>query len=160
MAGHWGADSRNFVVPDDVSIDAAGLRDFAKDLRKMRPAVAKEFTRALKDIAGEVSDDARKRAQSQGGSAAKGAKSITPRASGATASVSMGGARAPWMSGSEFGSKQFKQFKPWRGNQWIEWAEGNVGYFLHPAIRAAKTKTEDKLMDAVQAAAERTAFPD
>jgi hypothetical protein len=37
----------------------------------------------------------------------------------------------PWAGGAEWGAKQFKQFKPWTGNQWTEQFPG---YIVQPTI--------------------------
>src|SRR5512147_1301244 len=47
--------------------------------------------------------------------------------SGGVGSVLFGG--KPWDFGAEFGSKRYKQFLPWRGN------DDGAGYFLWPTVR-------------------------
>lgn len=134
-------------------IDVDGLRIFQRDLR----AVDKELPRQLRVInlkaATLVADDARGRAEAAGGALGKAAPSIKPVAQQRSAGVRIGGARYPFALGGEFGSIQYKQFQPWRGNG------SDAGYALYPAKRANTERIVDMYGDMLLDLA-RIAFPD
>lgn len=143
----------------DIQIE--GLRELSKALKNLSPEQAKELRQANKDAAQIAADAARSRALARGGSAAKGASSIRASAGVRSASVGFGGARAPWMGGSEFGANRegqrrrstgtyvgYRQFDVWRGSG------RSAGYFVYPAIRASEdriveqyTQTLDQLIE-------------
>jgi hypothetical protein len=60
----------------------------------------------------------------------KAAGTLLAAQSGVAARIRLGGERAPYAAGAEFGSKQFRQFEVWLGNG------DTAGYFLYPSIRA------------------------
>ncbi len=141
------------------AVEIRGLDDFRRALRSAGPAAARRLQVANKEVAQKVADQSSDAARARGGSAAKGAKSITARARGQSAAVAIGGARAPWMLGAEFGAKQYEQFPPWRGNQWQPFS-GGVGYFVHPAIRRMRAEIEDGMLNAAESAARATGWLD
>ena len=142
-----------------VGIDVEGLDELRAQLREAGGSkLTRELGKANKAGATVVADEARGRAESLGGSAAKGADTIKPSASAKASSVNLGGARAPWMAGAEFGALAFAQFPDWKGNQWSP-DSGNVGYFLHPAIRDTKDEFLEVYGDAIDDLMAR-AFPD
>ena len=117
-----------------LAMGIEGLDQFRKDLKAIDPALGREMGQANKKAAELVAREARSRAQRRGSSAAKGADSIKSSAAQRAATITIGSARRPWMHGAEFGAKQYRQFPRWKGNQWNP-DGGDVGYFLHPAIR-------------------------
>jgi hypothetical protein len=134
-----------------------GLADFRRELRRMSATLPRELRSANLSAAKLVADEARPRAQAQGGVARKTAPSIKALAQQRGAAVRIGGVRYPFALGAEFGSKGYRQFKPWRGNQWSP-DQGSVGYFLHPAVRDTRRRVIDLYGDLIERLAAR-AFP-
>jgi hypothetical protein len=134
-----------------------GLAKLAKDLRAIDPKLAKELQKTNKEAAGKVAQAAKSaysgRHRQRSG---KGASSIRPLATQTRAQVALGGARAPYMLGQEFGSAQGpnkQQFPPYSGNG------PSAGYFFYPAVRAEAdklTETYAKALDQVI----KPVFPD
>lgn len=128
------------------TVSVEGLRELSKALKELDPALQKELRATNKEVATFVANDARAAALSLGSVAAKTAPSIKASAGTQSASVSFGGPAFPFAGGAEFGSHQFKQFKPWTGNG------SDAGYFVYPSIRqdADRIETEyTKALDAV-----------
>ena len=141
------------------AVDIEGLDQFARDLRAAGPAMPKRMGQANKKAAELVADEARRRAKSLGGSAAKGVRTLTSSAAAKQAAIMVGGPRAPWMWGAEFGAKRYRQFPAWRDNQWAPDTANGVGYFMHPAIRETRDEFVETYMAAVSQVA-AGAFPD
>ena len=134
-----------------IRLDVKGLDDLRRELRKVDPQLNRGLGRINKEAGELVASESRSRAIGIGSSAAKGAKSIKASAKSRAVIVALGGARAPWEIGSEFGSKQGpgkKQFPPFTGNQWTPNA-GSSGYFLMPAIRDTRPQFERVYLDAL-----------
>lgn len=111
-------------------VQVEGLNELNRALRGLGGSeLQKELKAAGLEVAKEVTSAARSRALSLGGVAAKTAPSLKATGRNTGAGVSFGGARFPFAAGAEFGSYQYAQFKPWRGNQ------SDAGYFLYPTIR-------------------------
>lgn len=112
------------------AVKVEGLRELNRALRELGPDARAGLKDASRRVSELVAGDARSAAYSLGGVAAHVAPSIKSRAAmNGGASVAIGGARYPMAGGAEFGSRRFKQFKPWRGNGM------EAGYFLYPTIR-------------------------
>lgn len=144
-----------------------GLNQFVKALKvagDQYPAAMKE---ANYQAASEIVSAARSRAEAYGGVLGKAGRQGMRASRAATYSaVLLGGARAPYAVGAEFGAlrrtrrnrKIIGGFKPWRGNRFGGW-DGGPGYFLHPAIREEGKHVIDEYMKRVDAISER-AFPE
>lgn len=141
------------------SIRIQGLNELRAALKALGPEWPKQLGKANKEVGELIARDARDRAESLGGVAAKSAPSIKSSAAARASTVSIGSDQFPFALGAEFGAKKYPQFKPWRGNQWVESGDENVGYFLHPAIRDDVNKIEELYLDAIDKLAAR-AFPD
>lgn len=140
------------------AVRVVGLDEFRAELRKLEGNMGRELGKAHKAAAEVVASKARSRAASLGGAAAKSAPSIKASAAARHAAVNVGGPSHPWAMGAEFGAIRWRQFEPWRGNQWQPDVAG-VGYFLHPAIR----ETREEFMDVYARELEqlaRAAYPD
>lgn len=141
-------------MPTDRSqaVRVEGLADFQRELRQLDSKLPRELTAANKKAAELVAEKARGKATSLGGVAAKTAPSIKAAAEQRRSKINIGGARAPWALGAEFGGQgrpTTMQFQPHRGRQ---------GYFLYPTIR----DTRDEFMDVYERAIDqlmRAAFP-
>lgn len=129
-------------MPTDRSqaVKVEGLKDFQRELRSIDTKLPRELTKANKNAAELVASRARHKAASQGGVASKTAPSIKAAAEQRRSKVNIGGLAFPFALGAEFGSKQYLQFKHWRGNRHDEGMEpgSGVGWFLYPTIRETR----------------------
>lgn len=142
--------ARRRINATDQGVRVEGLNELNRALRQMGgPELQKELKEAGKTVAEKVASDARTNAMSLGGVAAKVAPSIKASARNTGAGVRFGGAKYPFAGGAEFGSLQFKQFKPWRGNT------SDAGYFLYPSIRSNSDTIADEYLSAVEDLARR-----
>lgn len=147
-------------------VQVSGLRELNKALKDLPGELQKELPEINREVARLVVDDARSKALSIGGVAAKTAPSIGVLGGARSAGVGFGGARAPWAGGAEFGAGRdvrrtrstgsylgFNQFKSWRGNG------PKAGYFVYPSIRQNNDRIvqtyEERLNDLLE-----RAFPD
>lgn len=134
-------------------IEVVGLREFRLSLKAMSDDLPKDLRQVNKDAAETVAADARNRASSQGGALGKAAPSIKAGATQRGGYVKIGGDRYPFALGGEFGSVQFKQFRPWRGSG------DDAGYALYPAKRAKTPHIVERYGDLIDELSRR-AFPD
>lgn len=123
---------------DKVRIE--GLSQVQKALRNADRELAKGLATEQRKLADFVVGKAEARAAGQGGVAAKVARGGALKAKGEQrfAKVVLDGGRFPFVFGAEFGAVQYRQFKPWRGNQYTDPLGQEVGYFLHPTLRAER----------------------
>lgn len=114
------------------AVEVSGLRELNKALKELGPQFPKEMRKTNKAVAEDVASEARSRALSLGGVAAKAAPSVKASAGATSGGVAVGSNSAPWALGAEFGGgrrKTTQQFKPWRGSG------ASAGYFVYPTIR-------------------------
>jgi hypothetical protein len=102
-----------------------GLNDLRRELEALD--LTKDLAAVNVRVAEHVITAARSRASTR--LERKAAGTLLAAQSGVAARIRLGGERAPYAAGAEFGAKQFPQFEPWRGNG------DTAGYFLYPAIR-------------------------
>jgi len=135
-----------------VAVKVDGLKDFSRELKALGDKdLSAEFTRANVAAADLIVERARVRAAGQGRQAKAAARTLRAVKSKVRAEVVVGGVKAPWVFGSEFGAQQnkprrrtsgsyrgFNQFKPWRGSG------ANAGYWLYPTIRASADDIVDQ----------------
>lgn len=142
--------------------EVKGLKDFRRELRKATQDLpSKAVGEANAEAAEVVMKPARSKALALGGVAAKAVQSNGMRASKAASAVKviiLGSEAVPYTLGAEYGSIIYKQFREWRGNQWAP-DQGNVGYFLHPAIRETREEFIETYADILMRLT-RKAFPD
>ncbi len=128
------------------AIRVEGLEEFRAGLKKLGPEWPGKLGQINKRLTSMIVTDARNRASTA--QAKKAAESLKASAGAKEAIVSLGGPGFEFALGAEFGALQYKQFPPWRGNQFAP-AEGGVGYFLMPAIHDDLGKIEAAYLDAV-----------
>lgn len=89
------------------------LAEMRRMLRGIAPELSKGLQRANKDVAGIVAEKTRGSYASyyQQGSGA-GARSIRARATQTSSAVAIGGAKAPYLPGQNFGSNRLRRFAP------------------------------------------------
>ena len=107
-------------MPVKLDIRVEGLRELRKALKELDPAWGKELQKTNKRAAALVVPTAQSRAgqvrtnlvgnPTRLGS--RGIATIRPLASQSRAQIAMGGARAPWAGGHEWGSTRYRQFPP------------------------------------------------
>jgi hypothetical protein len=138
-------------------VDVRGLREVQKMLRLGEPELAKALRVEQLEIAEDVLEKSRTTARSQGGVARKAAEALKAKAEQRYAKVILDGGRFPFVYGGEFGALRYQQFEPWRGNQYTDPLAQNVGYFLHPTLRAERDHIEDAYEQMVEDLLERLA---
>lgn len=143
-------------MPVKPGVEIENLAAFRRELKKLGDTGwLIKLSELNSDVAQLVVDGATTRALADGGVSAKTINVNGLRASkaAAAAQVILGGARAPFALGAEFGSNEYKQFKAWTG------AGQGAGHFLYPEIRAERDRISEMYLDRmVELAAE--AFPD
>jgi hypothetical protein len=149
MASRRGGSGEQFVIE--------GLSQFQRELKKLGDAMPTSLRKLNEEAANKIVDTGREKARRP--QQAKAAKSLRSSRSANYVAVLLGDSRKyAFALGSEFGSRRYKQFPPWRGNQWQSWG-GGPGYFLHPAIREVGADILDEYWDSIRGLAAR-AFPD
>jgi hypothetical protein len=124
-------------------IQVEGLYEFLRSVKETAPQVVGEVATTNKMAADIVKDAAKSKASGLGGVANKAAGSLATSKATRQATVRLGRGM-PFAFGAEFGALRYRQFEPWRGNQWVAGsgpADG-VGYFLNPAVREQRAKVE------------------
>jgi hypothetical protein len=136
-----------------------GLRQFQQELAKLGDSLPVSLREYNVRAATEIITDAKAKANAYAPQQGKAAKSLRASRSASSVAVLLGdNRRYAFAMGSEFGARQYKQFPPWRGNQWTGWEPG-PGYYLHPAIRDVGAHVVDELWESIRALAYR-AFPE
>lgn len=144
---------------DLIRIDVTDLKRFDRELRALGMA---DFDAGLRPVlfAFAATEATRVRARYREyypTDSGAGVASILPFATGNRAGISIGGARAPYMIGQEFGSNRYRQFFPWTGP--APAGVGSFGRFLYPQLREDRDELiqglADRLFDIVA-----VAFPD
>lgn len=126
-------------IRSDNGIRVTGLNELNRALREISKDAQKELTKANKNIAEFVAQDAQAAAYSLGGVAAKVAPTI--KAAGGTTWAGVGfGSGQPYAGGAAWGSDKYKQFKPWRGRE---------GYFPYAQIGDNNDRIEQEHSEAV-----------
>lgn len=134
-----------------------GLREFQAALANLTTALPNSLRDFNVEAANKIVDTAKEKAKRP--QQAKAAKSLRASRSSKTVAVLLGdNGRYAFALGAEFGARQYRQFPPWRGNQWNSWG-GGPGYFLHPAIREVGEDVLDEYWESIRGLAS-TAFPD
>jgi hypothetical protein len=140
----------------DVTIQAPGLKEFARELRKAGDGLDKELGKAFQQIAKMVAEGATSKAQSLGGVAAKAAsEALKTSKSSAQVAIKLATSSIPYAMGAEFGGGRratTQQFQPWKGNG------PEAGYFVYPTIRDMQPQIIEAYQAAVGKVTEK-AFP-
>lgn len=149
-------------------VEIPGLRQFARDLKRVGPELVQELKDLNFRVASKVKDDAIARAASGGRQAQRAASTLRAAKQAARAAVMLGNAKTPFALGAEFGAQHdTARVLPNQGatrlgwNQFRNWAGSGstAGYFLYPAIRQDMPAIVDMYGDAVEQIA-RKAFPE
>lgn len=149
-----------------VAVKVDDLKEFGRDLKALGDAdLTAEFVDANVSAAELIVARARVKAAGEGRQAKAAAKTLRAVKSRVRSEVVLGGTKAPWALGSEFGANQrkprkrtsgtyqgFNQFKAWRG------AGESAGYFLYPTIRASQDEIEEQYLNALDGIVAK-AFP-
>lgn len=145
-----------------------GLDELRRELRRLDDeTIINELKDTNQAVARDVVGWAQQRAGSLGPMERRAAASMTASRAQKGAQVRLGGARAPFAAGAEFGAYRgrqrvlaggrtvtgWNQFNPWRGNG------ADAGYFLYPAIRAHTAELVETYAEAIDRIVAK-AFPD
>ncbi len=138
-------------MAEPTKLKVAGLKELARDLRKVDRSLAKELQQAHKRVAALVSTEAQSRARTAYGRHGSQARGIAGRATARKASIALNTGRTPRLAAAEFGARYHwvfgrrvtwqsmrrPVFPPWSGNQWQagEGPAAGVGYAVHPTVR-------------------------
>jgi len=120
------------------AIQVTGLRELARDLKKIDADLPKAMRKAGLVGAKIVADEAQRRAMAGTPVQRKAARAIKPRAGAARAAVAVTkGGVYPFAFGAFFGSDKYRQFDPWVGRSWQAGGPGGP-YALNPAVAAKR----------------------
>lgn len=121
-----------------------GLDSLLRDLKAANRALPRIVTKSIRETSKrEVLPKAKRNLGSQ--PVPKSRTRITVSATQRGAALV---GRAPWIFGAEFGALQYRQFRPWVGNQYTG-ATGFSGYILGRAINDTITTLERTWLDDV-----------
>jgi hypothetical protein len=148
-----------------AGVRVEGLDAFRRELRKLGDkGLVDDLKDANFEVASRVVLWAQARTSTRMEQAA--AKTLRPSRNQRAAQVTLGGPKAPFAAGAEFGAirniprrtlrgevRGWNQFREWRGNG------RGAGYFLYPAIRDNTDEIVDTYGDAIEKIAAK-AFPD
>lgn len=137
-----------------AGVRVEGLTELRLGLKAIGDGWPAKLGQLNKRVAQIVVDDARSKADTP--QQRKAAESLKATAATTGATVTLGSG-SPFALGAEFGALRYRQFPPWRGNQWNP-AAGGVGYFLHPAIRDHLAEIEKTYLEAIDQLS-KAAFP-
>lgn len=150
--------ARSITTTHEAGITIQGLNEFSRALKATGAKAPAAMKAANRKVALRLVVAARTKAASLRGVARKASMSLRVSVAANYAAVAGGGRRWPYFYGAEFGSKRYKQFESWRGNQWGGWS-GGPGYFLNPSIREQAENAIQEYWDEVDEIT-RDAFPD
>lgn len=140
---------------DKLGVQVSGLREVRAALRRLGDTESLTDVReALKDAAGVVAEDARRRVPVRSGRARD---SIRPTASGNRAFVQGGKASVPYYGWLDFGSRQPISGRPRSVGPWASPAPRGPeeGRFIYPALDATRGDVVDALTEAIERAAHK-----
>lgn len=134
-----------------------GLRDFQRTLGEMESGLPTSLRSYNKLAAEEIVEAGKARATTP--QANKAAESLRASRASTYVAVLLGdNRRYAFARGAEWGARKYRQFPPWRGNQFMSWG-GGPGYFLHPAIREVGTRVVEEYWNSIRELWAR-AFPE
>jgi len=145
----------------DLSIEVEGLDEFRKALKEAEGKWGPELGRAHKEVGELVVTESRSAATAQGSLRAKAAESLRASARQTGVSVTLGGPRAQYAVGAEFGGGSHGAGNPTsRGGYTTQFGpfKGHDGYFVFPTIRARMSAIESKFLEVIDRVAKQ-AFP-
>lgn len=149
------------------SIKVAGLDELRRELRRLdTPGLVDELKTVNYDVAEQVVGWAQANAARWGPMDQRAAATLSAARAQKAARVRLGGARAPFAQGAEFGAghnkprptargtvRGWNQFRSWRGNG------ADAGYWLYPAIRDHTDEIVERYGDGLERITAK-AFPD
>jgi hypothetical protein len=146
-------------VTDRVgTVYVEGLDEFRRELKKAERALPKAMNDLNNRVATIAKDAGQQQATAMGSVFRKVAPSFSAGRAASKAAVLLGGQRYPMAIGAEFGARRYRQFPAWRGNQYADPLGTDVGYMLHPAIRANRDRIINTYGDGIEKLMS-TAFP-
>lgn len=132
-----------------MQMTVLGLRDFQRALGHMAGDLPTSLREYNIRAAEEIVEAGKARATTpQAHKAAEGSLRAS-KASSYVAVMLGDNRRYAFARGSEWGARRYRQFPPWRGNQWMSWG-GGPGYFLHPAIREVGTRVIEEYWESIR----------
>ena len=147
------------VIADGV-LAVEGLRDVINGLKAVSKTLPRTVTKANRAVATQiVLPEARRNWATQRIRPSQARSAIAVTATRTAASIKLRYSKHPYAAGVEFGSLAFRQFRPWRGNQFTVTPGSTTGYVVQAAIRdtlkQVETEYADRVLDAVDDAIPR-----
>jgi len=152
-----------------VAIEAPGLKELARDLKRIEPSIGKEMSRAHKEVSTDVANAAQRNVAGITDAGGRGAAGIRARATPSKASIallgsnpftfaSVFGTETHWVFGRPMPASQMSRrvWQPWIGTGWTP-EEGLYG--VSPAIADAIPKVLETYSERMMQALAQ-AFPE
>lgn len=132
----------------DTGFVVEGLTDLIRDLRAVDRTIPAAVYKGFKaEMTSRLLPTARAAAGNQ--PVPKSSGMITVYATQREAGLRLRYSQFPWAAGAEFGSRKYRQFRPWVGNQWT--GSGQFpGYMIGPAFRRHLGDLDGSIVDAVR----------
>jgi len=132
----------------DAGFEVDGLRELISDLKAFDSSLGRAVSKGFRDA---MNQNLLPTAQANMGGqpVPKQAAMITAYGQQKEAGLVLRYARFPWAAGAEWGSKQYRQFRPWVGNAWTG-ASRFPGYMIGAAFTTHLPTLEKKIVDAVK----------
>lgn len=139
-----------------TQISSPNLAAVSDRVQRVTANLSRAFPHLAEDLAHRVLAETQRRIPHRSGTTA-----ATGEVRGAT--VTFGGARAPWYPWLEFGGsvgRGHRRGKPWSGSVKRDWlgAPGGSGRYLFPALAAVKAECLAEAADALGGAAHDAGF--
>jgi hypothetical protein len=142
----------------EVDIRVSGLNELVRNWRAIYPQLPRLIRDNNRKFANRLVDPIQQRYDRRYPRVSgQGRRTVRATAAAARASLVIGGARAPYMPGQEFGSDKYPQFRPWTGR--APGGRGSRGRFLYPVIREEMPGLVDEYYDSLMGAL-GVAFPE
>ncbi len=131
------------TAADAIQVD--GLAESIRGLKKAADDLPRIVTGTVRRLTKEIMlPAARGRWASQPIRPSQATSAITASATQRAAGLKLRASVHPYAYGVEFGSKRFRQFRPWRGNRFTVAAGSATGYVVQDAIRDNLARFEER----------------
>lgn len=117
-----------------IGMRVRGLKELGQELRRIEPGMQREIQKVNKSAVKKIVPIVHRAYRGQYRTSGRSLRGIRATASQRRASITIGGARFPYLIGQEFGSNKWPQFRPWTGPA-PGGGVGSRGRFLYPTMR-------------------------
>lgn len=131
-----------------IAVD--GMKEALSGLRRARKDLPRVVTKASRDLTREIMlPDALSNWSSQNIRPSVAKRAVKAVATGAGAGLNLKDSTLGFAAGVEYGSKQYAQFRQWRGNRFTVSPGSTTGYVVQDAIRDNIQTFEDRWLGEV-----------